>query len=85
MCVCLQAKTTPELYYISLFLAVASIFSAGEVLINVLTLYGNSHMNSVQLKEITPACVCSAFFLVRGGVRWTKRPSVMDQSRNNEQ
>ncbi|XP_034543359.1 probable intracellular septation protein A [Notolabrus celidotus] len=47
------AKTTPELYYTSLFLTVASIFSTG-------------------------------FFLVRGGVRWTKRPSVMDQNRNNE-
>ncbi|CAJ1050588.1 probable intracellular septation protein A [Xyrichtys novacula] len=47
------AETTPELYYTSLFLTVASIFSTG-------------------------------FFLVRGGLWLSRKPSVMDQCRNNE-
>ena len=82
-----QAKTTPELYYTSLILTVASIFSTGDIhfLENVDILCGSTHTQIPQFKGITPACVCSGFFVVRGGLWLTNRRPVTDPSRNNEQ
>ncbi|XP_071351737.1 uncharacterized protein [Trachinotus anak] len=86
------AETTPELYHMSLILMVASIFSTGEI--HFLSLYIYIYLNTYCMgpliqrlfssKEVTPACVSSGFFMVRGGIWLTERRPVVDQSRNNE-
>lgn len=85
LCVYLQEKTTPELYYMSLILTVAFISSTGEVHFLYMHTVGAIHTQNCHFKEITPGFVCSVFFMVRGGLWLTNMRPVMDLSRNNEQ